>query len=511
MAADEYWDVHIVPTAGAGEDEHGRFVGPLTVALNVFVLTPRSSGTVRARSLDPLAPPLVDPRYFTGPDGHDRQVALDRVDLAPKLAETTPVSELATLVPWSPARHSPRRVPRRGARRQRVRVAGALRHGSKAEEGGDRVRSQRVSVFIVFIVFVLNGVIAGSWAPRIPTLAGKIHAEPGVLGIVLLGASVGLTVAASFAGRLCARFGAPAIVFASAVSAACALPVLALVTTPLQLGLVLVWIGASFGVFDVSMNVAAVTVIRRVDRPLMPVFHAGFSFGGLAGSLGAAFAAGHGVGLLPYFAVVTVASLAVTVGVIRFVPREEPATGAEERGGPDRRMLRRPVLWLLGSIAFVSAIVEGSNGDWSALFAVRERGMSEGTGALVFSVFSVAMAMVRLLGERIQRRFGPFGIVVTGSLFAGIGLLTAAIVPVAWLTYAGYAMAGGGVGLVFPIVLDLAGAVSRRSDGTGGEREIGFVTSIAYSGFLIGPPMIGGVAQLTSCRSPSASSGSSRC
>ncbi|MBE3014681.1 GMC family oxidoreductase [Microbispora sp. NEAU-D428] len=104
MAADEYWDVHIVPTAGAGEDEHGRFVGPLTVTLNVFVLTPRSRGTVRARSLDPLAPPLVDPRYFTDPDGHDRQVALDGVDLAHKLAETTPVSELATLIPWSPAR-----------------------------------------------------------------------------------------------------------------------------------------------------------------------------------------------------------------------------------------------------------------------------------------------------------------------------------------------------------------------------------------------------------------------
>jgi MFS family permease len=364
----------------------------------------------------------------------------------------------------------------------------------KPSERGDQVRSQRVSVFIVF---VLNGVIAGSWAPRIPTLAGKIDASPGVLGIVLLGASVGLTVAASFAGRLCARFGAPIIVFASALVAACALPVLALVATPLQLGLILVVIGASFGVFDVSMNIAAVTVIRRVERPLMPIFHAGFSFGGLAGSLGAAFAAGQAVDLLPYFLVVSAVSLAVTVGVIRFVPREEPSTGTDESGGFDRGMLRRPVLWLLGSIAFVSAVVEGSNGDWSALFAVRERGVSEGAGALVFSVFSVAMAVVRLLGERIQRRFGPFRILVAGSLVAGIGLLMAAIVPVAWLTYVGYALAGGGVGLVFPIVLDLAGSVSRRSDGTGGEREIGFVTSIAYSGFLIGPPMIGGVAQLT--------------
>jgi choline dehydrogenase len=104
MATDDHWDLHIVPTAGPGEDERGRFVGPLTVALYVFVLAPKSRGTVRARSLDPLAAPLIDPRYFTDPDGHDRQVALDGVDLAHKLAKTAPVSELATLTPWSPAR-----------------------------------------------------------------------------------------------------------------------------------------------------------------------------------------------------------------------------------------------------------------------------------------------------------------------------------------------------------------------------------------------------------------------
>lgn len=102
-ADDDYWDLHIVPTAGPGEDERGRFVGPLEVSLHVFGLAPRSRGFVRAQSLDPLAAPLVEPRYFSDPDGYDRQVALDGVDLAHQLAETGPVSELAVLNPWSPA------------------------------------------------------------------------------------------------------------------------------------------------------------------------------------------------------------------------------------------------------------------------------------------------------------------------------------------------------------------------------------------------------------------------
>lgn len=356
------------------------------------------------------------------------------------------------------------------------------------------MRSGRLSVFIVF---ALNGIVIGSWAPRMPALAEQIGASPGVLGLSLLGGSIGMIATASVAGRLCARFGARAIVAVSALAAAVVVSVLAMVASPLQLGLALVLLGGSVGMLDVAMNVAAVTVIRRIERPLMPVFHAGFSFGALAGSMGAAFAAGHGLGLGPHFALVAVATVAITVGVIRHVPREQARAGAGEHAGADRRMLRRPVLWLLGLIALFSAIVEGASGDWSALFSVRERGMSEAAGAITFSVFCVAMGVVRLVGEQIERRFGALRILVGGSLLAGVGLLLTAIVPATWLAFVGFGLAGGGLAFAFPVALDLAGSVGRRGDGTGGEREIGFVTTIAYSGFLIGPPMIGGVAQLT--------------
>jgi MFS family permease len=356
------------------------------------------------------------------------------------------------------------------------------------------VRSGR---FSVFIVFALNGVVLGSWAPRMPSLAGQIGASPGVLGLSLLGGSIGMIAAASMAGRLCARYGARAVVAASALASAVVVTLLAQVASPLQLGLALVLLGASVGMLDVAMNVAAVSVIRRTERPLMPVFHAGFSFGALAGSMGAAFAAGHGLGLGPHFLVVTVVTVVVTGGVIRFVPREERTAATDEPTGRDRRMLRRPVLWLLGGIALFSAIVEGASGDWSALFSVEQRGMSEAAGAVTYSVFCVAMGVVRLVGEQVERRFGAVKILVAGALVAGAGLLLTALVPVAWLAFVGFGLAGGGLAFAFPVALDLAGAAGRRGDGTGGEKEIGFVTTIAYSGFLIGPPMIGGIAQLT--------------
>ncbi|MGH3691046.1 MAG: GMC family oxidoreductase [Microbacterium sp.] len=103
LADDDYWDLHIVPTAGPAEDELGQFVGPLEVSIHVFMLTPRSRGVVRARSLDPSDTPIVDPRYFSDPDGYDRRVALDGVDVVHDLVSAPHVRKLATLNPWTSA------------------------------------------------------------------------------------------------------------------------------------------------------------------------------------------------------------------------------------------------------------------------------------------------------------------------------------------------------------------------------------------------------------------------
>jgi MFS family permease len=349
----------------------------------------------------------------------------------------------------------------------------------------------------VFVVFALNGIVIGSWAPRMPTVADQIGASPGELGLALLGASIGMITAASVAGRLCARFGARAVVLASVLGTVVILPLIAVVASPIQLGLALILLGAVVGTFDVAMNIAAVTVVRRTERPIMPVFHAGFSFGALFGSVVAAFAAGHRIGLLPHFLTMSALMLVVTVAVIRWVPREEPAADPEAHRGADRRMLRRPVLWLLGVIALCSAIVEGGSGDWSALFAVRERGMDEAAAAITFSVFCIAMAIVRLTGEQAERRWGAERMLIGGSVVASAGLLATAFIPSGPLAFVGFGLAGGGLAFAFPLALNMAGAIGRRGDGTGGEREIGFVTSIAYSGFLIGPPMLGGIAQVT--------------
>jgi len=350
----------------------------------------------------------------------------------------------------------------------------------------------------VFIVFVLNGVVFGSWAARVPALAAQVGATPAGLGLSLFGVSVGLIVAAPIAGRLCAAFGSRFVMVLGSAAGFVVLPVLGLTTSPLQLGLVLLVLGLTVGTLDVSMNIAAVTVTRLLDRPLMPVFHAGFSVGGLVGSLGAAFAAAVQWSPLRQFSILAALGVVAVALVVTSLPVEAGERSRTRSGdlvvaGPSP--VRRPLLWLLALIALCSAVAEGASADWSALFLVQDRGVSDSLAAAGYSVFSIAMALTRLSGERVERRWGPYRMLVFGASFAAVGLLAAVTIHVPAVAYVGFAFAGVGLAYSFPVTMSLAGAAGRRGDGTGGEREIGFVTTIAYAGFLGGPPLLGQLAQ----------------
>ncbi|MFI9006608.1 MFS transporter [Actinosynnema sp. NPDC053489] len=344
----------------------------------------------------------------------------------------------------------------------------------------------------VFAVFLFNGALFLSWAARMPALAAQVGATEATLGLALFGASVGLASTAPFAARICARVGARRLIVVGATVTVLAVPGLTLAGSPFQLGLILFVLGACGASLDVGMNVAAVSVTRALDRPLMPQFHAGFSVGGLVGSLGAAAAAAAGWGLTRHLVTVAVIGAVVVVWVIRAVPNTTGDTAAAVES--DRPVLKRPLLWLLATITLCSAIAEGAASDWSALFFVTERDVSEAAAAAAYSGFSIAMAVARLFGEPAQRRVGPYRLLASGAVVAAAGLALAVLVPFPAAGYVGFGLAGLGLAFAFPVIMDLAGDAGRRADGTGGEREIGLVTTVAYTGFLLGPPLVGGIA-----------------
>ncbi|MBV9379618.1 MAG: MFS transporter [Streptosporangiaceae bacterium] len=345
--------------------------------------------------------------------------------------------------------------------------------------------------------FAADGFIYASWAVRVPAVKQQTGASPGALGLALLGMSAGAVGTMLISGALCRRFGSRRLTVAS-----CALLSVTLILPPLAhsavvLGGALLVFGAAYGCLNVAMNSVAVDLVARMRRPVMPGFHAAWSFGGLAG-------AGLGGLLAPYLSPVRHLLLIMGAGLLvavlcgrtflaRPVPPPDPVTAA----GPDRERTE-PGAWrgalrtaravgLFGLIALCAAYGEGAIGDWGALHLRQDLGASAEVAAAAYAAFALAEAGGRLAGITLLERLGRTRVLVLGGLAACAGMLTAALAPDVWLALAGFAATGLGLANLFPAAMSRAGLV-------GGSDGVAVASTLGYTGFLLGPPLIGFLA-----------------
>jgi predicted MFS family arabinose efflux permease len=260
-----------------------------------------------------------------------------------------------------------------------------------------------------------------------------------------------------------------------------------------------VLLGASlflFGIFngstDVSMNAQAAAIESRYGRSIMASFHALFSFGGLAGAaLGGGLAA-LGVGVTQHFLLATVVFGAVALLASRWLL---PAGADAQASGPAFALPDR-ALAALGVVAFCALVSEGSMADWSAVYLEDVIGSGPGLAAAGYAVFSLTMAVGRLTGDRIIELVGPVRMLRIGGALAASGLALALLVDGTVLALAGFAGIGAGLATLFPITLSAASRAPGMAPGAG----IAAMSSTGYLGFLIGPPLIGFVAELVGLR-----------
>jgi MFS family permease len=366
-----------------------------------------------------------------------------------------------------------------------------------------RLRAERVAVSTVFAV---NGALFGNWVPRIPEIADRVRASPGVLGVVLLALAGGGVLSMPYAGRLCERRSSTRVVPWAGVADALALPLVALAaftgSAPV-LALALLVFGAAAGATDVSMNANAVAIVRRAQRPLMPGFHALYSVGGMIGAGMGSLAIRLGLGLATHFLIAAGLGVAAVLGVARWLAPDPPPTAAPAPAptGPRRRGIRAVVrrfdvlLLVFGGVALCSGVAEGAMADWTALFLRDVRHTTDAVGGIGYAAFAVSMAVVRFSGGTILRRWAPATVLVAGSALTAAGILVAIGLPPAAAAIVGFAAVGAGSGFGFPIALNAAGAHR-----IGAGPAIGIVTTLGYTGILLGPPLIGGLAQLAGLR-----------
>ncbi len=366
--------------------------------------------------------------------------------------------------------------------------------------------------------FAVDGFVFATWAVRIPAIKAATHASPAVLGLALLGLSGGAIATMTISGALCRRFGAGRMTVGSAILLSFALLLPPLARSAVALALALLVFGAAYGSLNVSMNSLAISVVAALRRPVMPSFHAAWSFGGLAGAALGGLLAPY-LAPLPHFALVCAAGLAVTAWWGRTLlthplaaagavtgeipdPREgaggqgavadssvSPDSGADQGGRASRRGIGRGwrVVLLFGLIALCSAYGEGAIGDWGALHLRQDLGAGPRLAAAGYAAFALAEACGRLAGSWLLVRLGQTRVLVLGGLTACAGMLAAALAPSVPVVLAGFALTGLGVANMFPAAMTRAGLVA-------GPNGVAAASTLGYAGFLLGPPTIGFLA-----------------
>ena len=345
----------------------------------------------------------------------------------------------------------------------------------------------------VALVFALNGLVFASWVSRLPAVREALDLSTGQLGLLLLCVSVGSVLGLPTSGPLVARFGPSKTVLGGAglVAAGLLLVSTGVGTSSVPLtGVGLVLTGLGVGSWDVAMNVEGADVERRLERTLMPRFHAGFSIGTVAGALVGAAAAAADVAVAQQLALTGVAALLAVAACLRaFLPVEAAAVDAPVALRVSQAW-REPRTLLVGLMVLCFAFVEGTANDWLAIALVDGHGTSDAVGALGFACFVAAMTASRTVGGSLLTRYGRTAVLRVTALVSVAGLLLVVLSSAVPVVLLGAVLWGAGAALGFPVGMSAA-----ADDEAGAAVRVSVVSSIGYTAFLAGPPLVGLLAE----------------
>ena len=352
---------------------------------------------------------------------------------------------------------------------------------------------------------------------RIPTLKLQLGLSDQALGLLLTLPALSAVIAMQVAGRLVSRFGSSAVLRVVMVALPLTMLGLPLAGSALAAGVALSLIGMLDGLLGIGMNTHAVTVERRLGRPIMSGSHAAYSLAAVVAATLGGFALRAATSSFVHFAVA--AAIALTLGLVggrAMLPASADRLEAPAR--PDLPPLPDPrdVVWephppavpapagrggwtrrvvLLGAMATVVLVGESAVGSWSGVYLHEELDASLAAASAGYIGFSICHAGGRLVGDRLETRFGPIPLLQAAGIVAGLGLATVVVAPVFAVTVLGFALFGLGLSVLLPVILRMAGHEGAGSDHSGAAAALAHIGTLTYAGMLLGPVVVGWLAQ----------------
>jgi fucose permease len=337
--------------------------------------------------------------------------------------------------------------------------------------------------------FFIAGALFATWGIHVPTVKEHYGLGEQALAMAMLASGVGAVLTLTQAGRIVGRHGARHMAMLSGVLCAGGLVALLMSQSYAVLLALMVIFGIGMSLLDVSINAAASELEGLRKRSLMSGFHGMFSLGGMVGAGVGSALLSHGVTPGTHLVVTSLASgvLVMLAGVVML----KTVAGSSQEG--HGLSLPRGVLGLLGVLAALGLIAEGAMYDWSVLYMTQELKSTPDVAALAYASFSGAMAAARFGGDWVRDRMSPAVLMSCSAALAAVSMAGVLLIGHPVATLIGFALVGLGFANVVPVLFGTAAKLDANP-----AHGIAVVASVGYFGMMVGPPLIGVIAEHSS-------------
>ncbi|SHH70613.1 MFS transporter [Flavobacterium aquidurense] len=345
--------------------------------------------------------------------------------------------------------------------------------------------------FAVGMFYFGMGLSFATWASRIPDIKTALHLTEGDLGSILFALPVGQLIVMPFSGKMVTKFGSHRILVFSLIMYVLCLANLGLATSALQLSLGLFLFGVFGNLANIAVNTQGVYTEVLFKKTIMSSFHGMWSFAGFTGAL-------VGLGMLtlkltPFHHFLIVGGIVLLMVVFNFKFLVKAKEKIKNKSTEKKKLFVKPdssLLWL-GVIGFCSMASEGVMFDWSGVYF---KDIVQAPGPLVilgYTSFMIMMASGRFLGDGLINKFGRERVMQISGIMISAGLFTAVFLPYIIPCTLAFMLVGLGVATIVPTVYSMAGKNPSVPPG----EALTIVSSVSFLGFLMGPPVIGHIAE----------------
>ncbi len=342
-------------------------------------------------------------------------------------------------------------------------------------------------------MFFFMGICFASWAARIPDIQAKFQLSEGELGTLLLCLPIGSMLGLPIAGWSVHQYGSRIVILICSFAYALTLPLIGLAPSTWLIAPILVSFGLLGNIMNISLNTQALGLEDQLGKSILASFHGLWSMAGFTG-------AGIGAGMIflqfspaAHYAVVALISVVMILFSQKYVikdKREDAESGGLVLKKPDQLLFR------VGLIAFLGMMAEGCMFDWSGVYFKKVVEVEPALVAVGYVCFMGAMASGRFITDKATNRYGKLPILQVSGILIFLGLMLAVLLPNLYTAAIGFLLVGFGVASIVPVSYGIAGRSKLYSPSV----ALALVSTLSFFGFLVGPPLIGFIAELVNLK-----------